>query len=138
MTWICPECKKKFRNRNQWHSCYVLSVEDHLSNKPLEIQLTVKELLHQIKKFGPININPVKSTIQVKSGATFLSINPKNNYIELEFQLGVQVDEFPIHKSIRISKNRVLHYLLLQSHEDITEQILKWLEMSYNIVSTEK
>jgi len=136
MAWICPECHKKFRNRNQWHSCHILTVEDHLAKKSINVQTTVMELLDEVQNFGPIEINPVKSTIQVKSGATFLSIKTKKDFVELEFQLGEKVEEFPIHRAVRVSGNRVLHFLFLQSPEDITEQVIKWIKSSYIMVSS--
>ena len=134
MTWTCPDCGKSFRNKNQWHSCYTLNLEDHLQNKPLRIRELIINLITELKTFGPIEINPVKSVIQVKAGATFLSIKPKKEYAELEFQLGEKVDEFPIHRTIRISCNRVLHFMCIQSKEDINNQLLKWLKASYMLV----
>ena len=134
MSWTCPECGKSFRNKNQWHSCYKLQLDDHLHHKSPEIKKVVNRLILEIKTFGNIEINPVKSAIQVKAGATFLSIKPKNEYVDLEFQLGEEVDEFPIHKTIRISGNRVLHFLSLQSIEEINEQLIQWLKSSYHLV----
>lgn len=134
MTWACPDCNKKFRNKNQWHSCYILTVEDHLKKKSENVKRTIVELLDQVKKFGPIEINPVKSTIQVKAGATFLSIKPKKDHVELEFQLGEKLEDFPIHRAIRISGNRVLHFVFLESPEDITPQLIGWMKSSYLLV----
>jgi len=135
MSWTCPDCGKSFRNRNQWHSCYTLNLEDHLRNKPIEIRTIVYDLLSEIGQFGPIELNPVKSVIQVKAGATFLSIKPKKDYVELEFQLGREIDQFPVHKTIRISGNRVLHLLYIQNHRDINDQLLNWLRSAYLLIS---
>ncbi len=138
MSWTCPDCGKSFRNRNQWHSCYTLNLEDHLRNKSEEIKNIVNDLLIEIGQFGPIELNPVKSVIQVKAGATFLSIKPKKDYIELEFQLGQEIDQFPIHRTIRISRNRVLHLLYIQNQEDINDQLLDWIKSSYLLVSASR
>jgi hypothetical protein len=135
MSWTCPECGKSFRNRNQWHSCYTLKVEDHIRNKSRHIQDLVFFLISRLYEFGPIDLNPVKSVIQVKSGATFLSIKPKKDYVELEFQLGETMDTFPVHKIIRISGKRVLHFVYIQKKDDINEQLLHWLKDSYDLVS---
>lgn len=133
--WICPECGKSFKNKNQWHSCYTLRLEDHIRNRPKNIQKLVHKLISIVRSFGPVELNPVKSVIQVKAGATFLSIKPKNEYIELEFQTGKKIDEFPVHRSVRISGNRVLHFLYLQAIKDIDQQIISWLKESYMLVS---
>jgi len=134
MAWICPDCRKSFRNKNQWHSCYKLNLDDHLLHKSPEIQELVYLLISELKAFGPVEINPVKSVIQVKAGATFLSIKPKKEYVELEFQLGEEIDEFPIHRTIRISGNRVLHFMCIQTKKDINDQLIQWLKGSYLLV----
>jgi hypothetical protein len=72
--------------------------------------------------------------IQVKAGATFLSIKPKKDYIELEFQLGDALDVFPVHRSVRISGKRFLHFTFVQSKEDISKELLEWLKASYDLV----
>jgi len=134
MSWTCPDCGKSFRNRNQWHSCYKLDLADHLRHKPEKIKTLVHDLLTQIETFGPIELNPVKSVIQVKAGATFLSIKPKSEYVELEFQLDQDIDQFPIHRTVRISRNRVLHFMNIDSGEDINDQLIEWLQDSYYLV----
>jgi len=133
--WTCPECGKKFRNKNQWHSCYILSLNDHLKNKPENIRNTVIQLIKKIEKFGAIQMNPVRSVIQLKAGATFLSIKPRKNHVELEFQLGRRIDEFPIHQAVKISGKRFLHFLYLQDPEDIDEILITWLHESYHLIS---
>ncbi len=134
MNWKCPDFGKIFRNKNQWHSCYIVNIENHLKNKNQNIQETVKFLIEKIREFGDIKLNPVKSVIKVRSGATFMSIKLKKEYIELEFQLGYEVNEFPIHRAVRISKNRVLHFLTIDSIEDVDEQLIKWLNDSFKLV----
>jgi hypothetical protein len=110
-------------------------LEDHLRNKPETIRNVVLDLISEVELFGPIELNPVKSVIQVKAGATFLSIKPKKDFVELEFQLGEEIDQFPIHKTVRISRNRVLHFIYIQSGEDINDQLKTWLKDSYLLVS---
>lgn len=132
--WTCPECGKKFRNKNQWHSCYRLSLNDHLKNKPGNIQNTILLLIRNIEQFGPLQLNPVKSSIQVKAGATFLSIRAKKDLVELEFQLSRSIEDFPVHRVVRISGKRYLHFVYIQDPEDVDETLLDWLKESYGLV----
>jgi hypothetical protein len=133
--WTCPECGKIFRNKNQYHSCYRLSLDDHLKYKPEHIRNTVLELVRRLEEFGPIRLNPVKSSIQVKAGATFLSIRPKKDHVEIEFQLPRLIEDFPVHRAIRISGNRVLHFVFLQDPGDVNDLLIDWLKESYRLVS---
>jgi len=137
MTWICPNCKKEFRNRNQAHSCARVDLEDHLKSKSPQVKATFEKLMQEIRKFGEITLNPVKTSIQVKTVSTFLSIRPKKMNIEIEFQLGSEVNEPPFYKNFRISKNRVLHFAVLKSPEDVNAKLLSLLRKSYELVKQE-
>jgi hypothetical protein len=138
MTWICPNCKKEFRNKNQVHSCAKVDLKDHLKNKSPQVIATFDKLMRGLDKFGEITINPVKTSVQVKAGATFLSIKPKKEYTEIEFQLSEEVDKFPVYKNIRISKNRVLHFAVLKSPQEVNTQLISWLKKSHELVNKQK
>ena len=135
MNWTCPECGKSYRRKNQWHSCYVLNIEDHMCHKPEKIRELIHELLMELDLLGEVEINPIKSIIQVRAGATFLSIKPKKDHVELEFQLGEKKNMFPVHRTVRISGKRVLHFIYLESKDDINKQLIDLLKASYMLVS---
>jgi len=138
MTWTCPNCKKEFRNKNQAHSCAKVDLKDHLKNKSPQVIVAFNKLMRELEKFGEITLNPVKTSIQVKAGATFLSIRPKKEHMEIEFQLGEEIDKFPVYKNIRISKNRVLHFAILKSPKEVNTQLVNWLKKSYELVNKQK
>jgi len=135
MTWICPHCKKEFKNKNQAHSCAKVDLEEHLKNKSDQIKATLDRLLQELNKFGKITLNPVKTSIQVKTTSTFLSIKPKKGHVEIEFQLGREVNGFPVYKSFRISKNRVLHFAILKNSHDVNVKLIDLLKESYKLVN---
>ncbi len=138
MTWICPICKKEFRNKNQLHSCAKVDLEDHLKNKLPQVIATFDKLMRELEKFGEITLDPVKTSVQVKAGATFLSVKPKKECIEIEFQLGEKIDKFPVYKNIRISKNRVLHFAVLKGPQEVTTRLVSWLKKSHELVGKQK
>jgi len=134
MTWICSNCKKEFKNKNQAHSCARVDLEDHLLNKSPQVRATFDKLMRELRKFGEFTLNPVKTSIQVKTGSTFLSIRPKKMNIEIEFQLGSEVNESPVHKNFRISGKRVLHFAVLNGPEDVNAKLMSLLKKSYDLV----
>lgn len=135
MTWICPNCKKEFKNKNQVHSCARVDLKEHIKNKSPQVKTTFDKLMRNLGKLGKITVNPVKTSIQVKATATFLSIKSKKDHMEIEFQLGNEVDEFPVYKNIRISKNRVLHFAILKSPQEVNAKLMNWLKKSYELVN---
>lgn len=55
------------------------------------------------------------------------------NDLDLDFQLASDVDTFPIFKTSRISKNRVLHQAVLERPEDVDGQLVSWLGEAYEL-----
>ncbi len=135
MTWICPDCKKEFRNKNQEHSCARVPIDDHFKNKPGQIRMIFDRLMQEAHQFGDISVNPVKTSIQVKAGATFLSVRTKRDRVEIEFQLGREIAKLPITRSFRISKNRVLHTAVLERFDQVNKELVGWLQESYELIS---
>lgn len=136
MTWKCPNCQKEFKHKNQWHSCAVVSVEDHLKNKTDEIKEIVYLLLDAVKEFGEIKINPVKTSIQVKTLSTFLSIKPKKNHVEIEFQLNRELREHGVFKLFPISANRILHVATIEYPHDVTPELVDVIKEAYILIKT--
>lgn len=135
MSWICPNCGKTFKHTNQWHSCASVDIDEHFARKPLHIREMFDLILHAINEWGAFELNPVKTSIQIKTSATFLSIRPKRDRLEFEFFLGREVNEFPVYKTIRVSQQRVLHYAVAATPEEIDECVIGWVRESYMLVT---
>lgn len=135
MTWTCPNCKKKFKNTNQWHSCARVDPQGHFRNKPLLVRAIFDKLVGELGAFGRITVDSVKTSIQVRAASSFVSIKPKRDCLEIEFQLGHEADAFPVYRTIRVSKNRVLHFAVLEHPDDVDEQLVDWLRQAYELTN---
>ena len=132
--WTCPNCKRSFKSINQWHSCLITGIDNHLANKPSVIVETYRKLETIITRFGKVEVCPVKTSIQFRSGSNFSSLRITAKYIQVEFQLPHEVDEFPIHEILRMSKNRVLHRLMVENPKQVDETVVGWLKESYELI----
>ena len=131
MSWTCPNCKRVLSGANQYHSCYITTKETHTDKMSSKI-LETFELLHiYLNTFEKIEILYLKTCIQFKIGATFLSIYPRKDRLILEYQLNREEDQFPVYKCKRISKNRVLHSLAIVSPAEIDSQLKAWIKEAY-------
>lgn len=62
--WTCPRCGRRFAGANMWHSCVVVSVEEHLARVPPPIQDLCRRLEQLVLSTGPgIEVVPVKTRI---------------------------------------------------------------------------
>jgi hypothetical protein len=128
---MCPKCGKKFKHANQSHSCARIDIAEHFKNKSPRVRATFDRLMGELNKLGNTTVNPVKSSIQVKGKTTFLSIKPTRDYLDIEFLLDDNVDEFPVYKTFRYSKTRIAHFAVLESPRGVTRKLMKLLTRSH-------
>lgn len=134
MSWACPICGKQFRNTNQYHSCYVTDLDKHFKNKPEKVKYLFEKIWQPLESLEGISLNPVKSSIEIKAGATFLSVTPKKGHLEIQFQLSETYEEFPVYRSVKISGKRFLHFAIIEEPEDITDKLTEVFKKSYELV----
>ena len=135
MAWICPTCKRPFKNRNQVHSCVQISPDTVLSVAGKNVQGIYNKLMAAVKKFGPYDITATPKAIFLKNPGSFVAIKPKKATLELEFLLDTAIDEFPVYKNLRTSKNRVAHFIRLDDPSQVDMQLIQWLKLSYTLIS---
>lgn len=131
MSWICPNCEREFRGKNQFHSCELSTIEQHIIDKPQFVIEIFHKLLDIMMGFGDVEFLPLKTAIQVRSKSTFLSIYLKKKKVHLEFQLDSESNLQQIKKTVRISKNRVFHHADIYSANEIDENFISILHNAY-------
>ena len=134
--WTCPECGRQFKHRNQSHSCLRLDPDDHFVGKDPVVKETYDRLLHEVSKFGAVNISPVKVGVMLKAGGTFLAVKPKKSWVDIEFILDEEINEFPVHKTFKYTAGRWAHFVRLEHPRSVTRKLLAWLRHSYHLIST--
>jgi hypothetical protein len=135
MPWSCPVCQRPFKHKNQMHSCIRVEVGEHLAGKNPHVVAIFQGLQAGMKRFGEVRVSSVKNCILFKSASTFLALKPKKEWVDIEFLLDQEIDEFPVHKTVRVSKNRVAHFVRLEHPREINRQLMRWLRRSFEITS---
>src|SRR5437867_3712639 len=73
--WRCPDCGRRFANRNQEHSCGKYSVEDYLKGKgPRAISL-YRQFEKMVRTLGPIIMAPAKTRVGFQARMIFAAVN---------------------------------------------------------------
>lgn len=133
MSWTCPHCNRKFHTERKYHSCNIVSMDDHLKKCSPEIKLLVDDILNMVLKWENTQVNPLKSTILVTAGTNFLSLKPRKDSIDLEFILEEEINEFPIYKIVPYGKLKRVHFIKIDSKEDFNPQLKNWIKKAYEI-----
>ena len=106
--WTCPECGRQFRNKNQWHSCVTISVNDHFEDKPERLRDTFDRLL-----------------------GDFAMVFVKRDWINLEFSVKRELESPRFERAFRIYEDNFGYRVRLREPGDIDGELLGWLKMAY-------
>jgi Domain of unknown function (DUF5655) len=106
--WVSPDCGRRFKHRNQEHSCVRLNPDDHFVGKEPRVRKIYDRLLSEVMKFGNVDVSPVKNGVMLKGQSTFLAVKPKKSWVDIEFILGEEVNVYPVHKAFRYTKSKVV------------------------------
>ena len=131
MAWTCPTCFRKFRITNQPHSCMVRDAAHHFSNKKPEIRAVFDKITGLLAKLGPVQISYVQNAILISATSTFLAVKPKKDRVDIEFILNHEVTDFPVHKTVRVSRNKVAHFVTLGTPDDLDDLVCGWIDEAF-------
>jgi len=130
--WLCELCGRRFGRANQSHQCEPsLTVDEYLDRQPAELRSTYRAVLKELKKLGPLDIDPVGVGIMIKRARTFCELRPRRGRVELSFKLSEPLVDPRIRKTINSSTYRQVHFVDLRSPRDVDKQIVTWLAESY-------
>ena len=125
--WMCAKCKRKFKTKNQWHSCVIVDPEELLSESHSSVKAIYNELRKHCLPLGEFKIDTTKSCLYFIDQERFLVIKPKKSLLVLEFVLNRPIDVFPVIKVIKIGKSKYAHRLVMEDAEDLTSEVLGWI-----------
>ena len=134
--WVCPDCGRRFKHRNQEHSCVRLNPDDHFVGKEPRVRKIYDRLLSEVMKFGNVDVSPVKNGVMLKGQSTFLAVKPKKSWVDIEFILGEEVNVYPVHKTFRYTKGKVAHFVRLSSPQQVNKKLIGWLRESFRFINS--
>ncbi|MBN1198339.1 MAG: hypothetical protein JXA23_03230 [Bacteroidales bacterium] len=129
--WECPECHRNFRSPNQSHSCKLYPLESHFLNRNAVLEIITRTILEHIEHWKGIRVTSVKNALLVAAASTFLAIKVKSDRVDLELLLREEHDGFPVYKTVRVSKNRVAHFIALDRTNDLDETLFGLISQAY-------
>jgi len=124
---------RSFKMTNQSHSCLVRDASHHFSNKKPEIKEIFDAITSIIDVLGPVQTSYVENAILIAATSTFLAVKPKKNRVDIEFLLDHEVTDFPVHKTVRASKNKIAHFVRFENAEEVDHVIANWLTEAYQL-----
>ena len=130
--WECPECHRSFRNANQSHSCFSISVEEFLlKSSQLAVNL-YHQLENRLKEEGlSYRQEAVKNAIYFVHKERSLAVKFYKKSLEIDIRSSYEIKEFPVVKSIQYAKNRWWNILRIYEKEELTNSLISWIKDAY-------
>ena len=130
--WTCPDCGRQFHNANNAHSCVArVGVDEHLAGKPAGVADAYHRFEALVREIGPIQVEPLKSRIAFKARTTFAGATFTRTTLRAGWVLARRVDDPRL--KIDTYGGRHVHTLEVTGPEQLTDDILPWLEEAYRL-----
>src|ERR1700760_1993963 len=104
---------------------------DHLKGKEPAVTAIYEKLIAALQKFGPLKIEPKKTSIHLGNRFGFAGVYTRKNYINLEVHLKSKLKSDRVNKVEQASANRFHHTIKLSSQKDVDKELLGWLKEAY-------
>jgi len=90
-------------------------------------------LIAAMKPFGPMTVEPKKTSIHIVRKSGFAGVHPRKSAILLNIRSQAPIKSTRIRKMEKVSANRCHNELLLSAPADIDKELLGWLRAAYDL-----
>ena len=129
--WTCPRCRRRFKNRNQVHSCGQFTVAELLDGKPSAVVELFDRLLELLLRCGEVVVAPTKTRVLFKVRTVFASVSVARNWLDLVVVLGRRLNHRRIQKAHREYPG-IVHFLRIESAGELDDELAEWLQEAYD------
>jgi hypothetical protein len=131
--WQCPDCKRRFANRNQSHFCGRHDLETHFERKPPEIRVLFNAVVEVIKRCGPVIVLPEKTRIAFQTRMSFAQVTPRLKWLDGHVVLARRREHPRFRKIETISPRNHVHHFRLHATTEIDAEFESWLKEAYDV-----
>jgi hypothetical protein len=131
--WRCPNCRRRFANRNQSHACGRYDLQHHFDGKSPAIRALFDEVVAAIRKIGPVQVLPEKTRIAFQVRMSFAQITPRSQWLDGHVVLARRLKHPRFRKIQTISPRNHVHTFRLSSSKDIDADFTSWLNEAYSV-----
>lgn len=105
----------------------------HLKGKDPVVTNIYEKLISELQKFGPLKIEPKKTSIHLCNRFGFAGVYTRKEYINLEVHLNYKLTSKRVVKVEQASANRFHHTIKLTNPKEIDKELMTWLKQAYEL-----
>lgn len=107
------------------------TVDDHFVNKDPSVRTIYDQLIKVLKKFGPIEEDPKKTSIHINRKSALIGVETRKDCILLTIKSDHPIKSPRIEKVEQISANRFYHKVRVKSTQEFDEELKNWLRQAF-------
>jgi uncharacterized protein DUF5655 len=131
--WTCPKCGRAFANRNQFHFCSDVRLEDHFAGRDPHVVATFSKLLEVAKKSGPMKILPEKTRVAFQVRMSFAAFSLRRHWVDGHVVLARRFESPRFRRIDVISPRNQVHLFRLHEPSEVDDDVERWLHEAYSV-----
>ena len=130
--WTCPRCGKSFVNRNSWHSCVRLDLDDAFDGRP-NARRCFDALRAAVEADGPVELSISRTGIGFMTRVRFAGVQVRNDHLRVAFWLKHPIESPRFAKIERYSANDIGYFVVVRDPSEIDDELLGWIREAREI-----
>jgi hypothetical protein len=131
--WKCPDCGRRFANRNQTHTCGLHTLEEHFVGRPPIVIETYQALEAAVRDVGEVIVLPEKTRIAFQVRMSFAAAKLRRGWVDAHVVLARRVDNPRFRKVETFSPRNHLHQFRVATPEEVDDEVRAWLREAYAV-----
>jgi hypothetical protein len=132
--WTCPKCGAQYFQKNLWHSCNNMPLEEWLKDKPERGIQLFWHFLREYEKIGPVTLHVLKSRIAFMVQIRFSGVSKiGRDHIQGAFLLTRSIPDKRFYRIEFIPRIYYLHRFKLYDESAIDGDFRKYMKMAYEV-----
>jgi Domain of unknown function (DUF5655) len=131
--WRCPDCGRKFANRNQSHTCGLHDLDHHFRNKPLAIRALFDQVVRIVESIGPVRVLPEETRIAFQVRMSFAQVTPRHAWLDGHVVLARRLEHPRFRQIQTFSPRNHVHFFRITTADDLDDDFVAWLREAYAV-----
>jgi hypothetical protein len=99
------------------------------------VRAIYERLLIRVRRIGPVVAEQNKTSIHLKSRATFAGVHPLKSRLDLNIVSAAPIRDPRVKTRNRVSASRYHNVVSLNTPRDVDTQLIEWLTSAYDLAS---
>jgi hypothetical protein len=131
--WTCPRCGNEFVNRNQYHSCRRVRLQDVFAGRSAHVRDLFRRLRTLVESMGPVKLVPYAGRVGFMVRVRFAGAAPRSKWLDVSFWLPRRLESPRFRRVETLLPNAHIHWLRVAAPSDLDDELSRWLREAYDV-----